>query len=302
MTKKYTSSLTNAQWQVIENKLPDLPPGVSLTPWNDEALLLQGRIDLLTENAKYGLFFVLIVLALFLKPKLAFWISLGIPISFMGGFWFMPIMDLSINMLSLFTFILVLGIVVDDAIVVGENISLFIERGLDPEEAAVQGAAQVTTPVIFAVLTTMATFSPMLAVGGTIGPIWRIFPLITIIVLFWSLIESLTILPAHLAHSVDKKPKNKKLRSLSDRWDKFQDQVKYFLSKFDVAPEITEKYLSSFSINQRINRDAKHAKQLLLTSTPMIVVDGTYIIENRGSFADMLKVADYVIELQRPNS
>ena len=216
----------------IENKLPDLPPGVSLTPWNDEALLLQGRIDLLTENAKYGLFFVLIVLALFLKPKLAFWISLGIPISFMGGFWFMPIMDLSINMLSLFTFILVLGIVVDDAIVVGENISLFIERGLDPEEAAVQGAAQVTTPVIFAVLTTMATFSPMLAVGGTIGPIWRFFPLITIIVLFWSLIESLTILPAHLAHSVDKKPKNKKLRSLSDRWDKFQDQVKYFLSNF----------------------------------------------------------------------
>ena len=81
-----------------------------------------------------------------------------------------------------------------------------------------------------------------------------------------------------------------------------ESSVKNFLSKFDVAPEITEKYLSSFSINQRINRDAKQAKQLLLTSTPMIVVDGTYIIENRGSFADMLKVADYVIELQRPNS
>jgi thiol:disulfide interchange protein DsbA len=81
-----------------------------------------------------------------------------------------------------------------------------------------------------------------------------------------------------------------------------ESSVKNFLSKFDVAPEITEKHLSSFSINQRINRDAKHAKQLLLTSTPMIVVDGTYIIENRGSFADMLKVADYVIELQRPNS
>ena len=174
----------------IDKKIPYLPPGIHITPWNDEALLLQGRIDLLLDNARYGLLLVLIVLALFLKPKLAFWISLGIPISFMGGFWFMPIMDLSINMLSLFTFILVLGIVVDDAIVVGENIALFRERGLNPEEAAVKGAAQVTTPVIFAVLTTMATFSPMLAVAGTIGAIWRIFPLITIIVLFWSLIES----------------------------------------------------------------------------------------------------------------
>jgi multidrug efflux pump subunit AcrB len=216
----------------IDIKTPDLPPGVHLTPWNDEALLLQGRIDLLTDNAKYGLFFVLLVLALFLKPKLAFWISLGIPISFMGGFWFMPIMDLSINMLSLFTFILVLGIVVDDAIVVGENIALFRERGLDPEEAAVKGAAQVTTPVIFAVLTTMVTFSPMLAVAGTIGAIWRIFPLITIIVLFWSLIESLTILPAHLAHSVETKPKNNMLRSISERWDRFQDKVKKFLEDF----------------------------------------------------------------------
>ena len=81
-----------------------------------------------------------------------------------------------------------------------------------------------------------------------------------------------------------------------------ESSVKDFLSKFDVAPEITEKYLKSFTINQKINRDAKQARQMMLTATPMIVVDGTYIIENRGSFADMLKVADYVIELQRPNS
>ena len=81
-----------------------------------------------------------------------------------------------------------------------------------------------------------------------------------------------------------------------------ESSVKDFLSKFDVAPEITEKYLKSFAINQKINRDAKQARQMMLTATPMIVVDGTYIIENRGSFADMLKVADYVIELQRPNS
>ena len=81
-----------------------------------------------------------------------------------------------------------------------------------------------------------------------------------------------------------------------------EKRVKDFLSKFNIAPEITDSYLNSFTINQKINRDAKHAKQLLLTSTPMIVVDGKYVIQNRGSFADMLKVADYVIELQRPNS
>ena len=140
----------------------------------------------MTKNAQYGLMLVVLVLALFLKPRLAFWVSLGIPISFMGGFWLMPLMDLSINMLSLFTFILVLGIVVDDAIVVGENIALFRERGMSPKEAAVKGTVQVATPVFFAVLTTMATFSPMLAVEGEIGSIWRIFPLITISVLFWS--------------------------------------------------------------------------------------------------------------------
>ena len=121
---------------------------------------------------------------------------------------------------------------VDDAIIVGENIALFRERGFDPEEAAIKGAAQVTTPVIFAVLTTMATFSPMLAVSGTIGAIWRIFPLITIIVLFWSLIESLTILPAHLAHSVETKPKNNMLGRMTKSWGQFQDKVKKFLEKF----------------------------------------------------------------------
>ena len=107
-----------------------MPPGISLTSMKDESVILRGRIELLTENAYLGLTLVLIVLALFLKPKLAAWVSLGIPISFMGGFWLLPVFDVSINMISLFTFILVLGIVVDDAIVVGENIHIFRKRGL----------------------------------------------------------------------------------------------------------------------------------------------------------------------------
>lgn len=210
----------------VVKKQKNLPEGVHITAFDDEARLLVGRIETMTKNAYQGLLLVVIVLAIFLKPKLAFWVSLGIPISFMGGFWFMPALDLSINMLSLFTFILVLGIVVDDAIVVGENIALFRERGMDPKEAAVKAATQVSTPVFFAVLTTMATFSPMLAVEGQIGAIWRIFPLITISVLFWSLFESLTILPAHLAHSSEKKSKIFWIRSFSDRWDKFQSKIK----------------------------------------------------------------------------
>jgi len=210
----------------VEKKQKILPEGIHITAFDDEARLLVGRIETMTKNAYQGLLLVVIVLALFLKPKLAFWVSLGIPISFMGGFWFMPALDLSINMLSLFTFILVLGIVVDDAIVVGENIALFRERGMDPKEAAIKAATQVSIPVFFAVLTTMATFSPMLAVEGQIGAIWRIFPLITISVLFWSLFESLTILPAHLAHSSEKKSKIIWIRSLSDRWEKFQSKIK----------------------------------------------------------------------------
>jgi len=217
--------ISNAVKNYVTVKQKNLPPGVNITAWDDEARLLRGRIDTMTKNAQYGLMLVVLVLALFLKPRLAFWVSLGIPISFMGGFWLMPLMDLSINMLSLFTFILVLGIVVDDAIVVGENVALFRERGLSPKEAAVKGTVQVATPVFFAVLTTMATFSPMLAVEGEIGSIWRIFPLITISVLFWSLFESLTILPAHLAHSGDDKPKQPLLRSFSDQWEQFQSRL-----------------------------------------------------------------------------
>jgi len=211
--------------EYVEYKNTQLPPSVKVTAWDDEARILSGRIETIVRNAQQGLILVIIVLALFLKPKLAFWVSLGIPISFMGGFWFFGPLDLSINMLSLFTFILVLGIVVDDAIVVGENIALFKERGMRPNEAAVKGALQVATPVFFAVLTTMVTFAPMLSVEGEIGSIWRIFPLVVISVLIWSLIESLTILPAHLAHSKDEDPKNPVLLSISKKWRIIQNKI-----------------------------------------------------------------------------
>jgi len=214
----------------LKKKRPMMPPGVSLSSMKDESVILRGRIDLLVENAILGLTLVLIVLALFLKPKLAGWVSLGIPISFMGGFWLLPIFDVSINMISLFTFILVLGIVVDDAIVVGENIHIFRKRGLNGPDAALEGAYQVAKPVIFAVLTTMVTFSPMILVEGALGKIWRIIPVVTIVVLIFSLIESLTILPAHLAHL--KEDSDTKDNFLSKWWSDIQQVIHDGLQSF----------------------------------------------------------------------
>tara|TARA_B100001248_G_scaffold70697_1_gene50008 strand:- start:461 stop:2707 length:2247 start_codon:yes stop_codon:yes gene_type:complete len=207
-----------------------MPPGVSLTTMKDESVILRGRIELLTENAYLGLGLVLIVLALFLKPKLAAWVSLGIPISFMGGFWLLPLFDVSINMISLFTFILVLGIVVDDAIVVGENIHIYLKRGLSGVDAALEGAYQVAKPVIFAVLTTMVTFSPMILVEGALGKIWKIIPVVTILVLMFSLIESLTILPAHLAHMNINEAKKK--NRFSQWWSDIQTGIHNWLQGF----------------------------------------------------------------------
>ncbi len=225
--------ISNAVKNYVEQISSTLPIGVGIKTWNDEAIILKGRIELLTKNAYLGLLLVVIILAIFLKPKLAFWVSLGIPISFMGGFWLMPIFDVSINMLSLFTFILVLGIVVDDAIVVGENVFLWRERGLSGVDAAVKGASQVSIPVIFAILTTIAAFSPMLSVAGNVGQIWRIIPLVTIIVLIFSLIESLTILPAHLGHVDDEKLSRFRIVNiLSRKWEKLQDKIKSRLNNF----------------------------------------------------------------------
>ena len=214
----------------LKKKRPTMPPGISLSSMKDESVILRGRIDLLVENAALGLSLVLIVLALFLKPKLAGWVSLGIPISFMGGFWLLPIFDVSINMISLFTFILVLGIVVDDAIVVGENIHIFRKRGLKGPDAALEGAYQVAKPVIFAVLTTMVTFSPMILVEGALGKVWRIIPVVTIVVLIFSLIESLTILPAHLAHL--KEDSSTKNNFFSKWWNGVQQGIHNGLQMF----------------------------------------------------------------------
>ncbi|TAG10559.1 MAG: efflux RND transporter permease subunit [Verrucomicrobia bacterium] len=176
-----------------------LPEGVTLSIWNDQSSYLLGRLELLQRNAIVGLLLVLLVLTLFLRPSLALLVALGIPLSFAGGIWLMPFFGISVNMISLFAFILVLGIVVDDAIVTGENVYTRIQRGEHPSVAAWKGTSEVSTVVVFGVLTTMVAFTPMLGLSGVSGKIWPNIPLVVIPTLAFSLLQSKFVLPSHLA-------------------------------------------------------------------------------------------------------
>ena len=183
----------------ITMKQATLPPNIELVVWNDRSKLFKSRMTLLTRNAITGLILVFLLLVLFLRFRLAFWVSLGIPISFMGAFMLMPQFDASINMISMFGFILVLGIVVDDAIVVGENIHSHHQAGKLGLQGAIEGAQQVAKPVVFAVLTSVVAFMPILFLPGPEGRLWMVIPMVVIMTLLFSLWECLFVLPAHLS-------------------------------------------------------------------------------------------------------
>lgn len=193
--------VSEAVYAYMEDNKDVMPPGVSMAIWADTAEMYRGRINLLLKNGFIGLALVLLTLGLFLEIRLAFWVTLGIPISFLGSILLMPTMDVSLNMISLFAFILTLGIVVDDAIVVGEAVYKHRRDGLPPLQAAIAGVREVAGPVVFSVLTTVVAFMPLLFVPGFMGKFFRVIPMITVAVLLMSLVESLLILPAHLAHS-----------------------------------------------------------------------------------------------------
>jgi multidrug efflux pump subunit AcrB len=193
--------VAEATKRFLEELRPTLPAGVAAETWDDDSIILRQRIGLLLRNARLGLILVFACLTLFLNTRLAFWTTMGIPISFLGGLWLVPAFDVSVNMISLFAFIVVLGIVVDDAIVVGENIFNYLERGMRPLDAAVRGVREMAMPVTFAVITTVAAFAPLLYVSGNMGKVMRQIPIVVISVLLMSLVEALLILPAHLSGS-----------------------------------------------------------------------------------------------------
>ena len=179
---------------------PNIPSGIGLTIWDDRSEVYRDRVNLLVKNASLGLVLVLVLLGLFLDPKLAFWVTLGIPISILGSFLFLPITGASINMISLFAFIVTLGIVVDDAVVVGENVYEKRQHGMPFLRAAIEGAREISGPVFFAVLTNIVAFLPLFFVPGTIGKFFGQIPAVVVAVFVVSLVESLFILPAHLSH------------------------------------------------------------------------------------------------------
>lgn len=177
-----------------------LPEGMGIAVVNDMSDIFRQRIDLLTKNGMLGWMLVVILLATFLELRLAFWVALGVPISFLGAFFIMPYFDVSVNMVSLFAFIISLGIVVDDAIVIGENVYSYIQKGMPIKDAVIVGAQEVALPVTFSILTNVAAFLPLYFVPGVMGKIFRVIPVVVISVFLVSLLECLLILPAHLLH------------------------------------------------------------------------------------------------------
>ncbi|WP_394693915.1 efflux RND transporter permease subunit [Hyphobacterium sp.] len=186
--------------EFIERRSATLPEGVSMSLWWNNAEMYEARVDTVVGSATWGMLFVLIALVLFLRPIVAFWVTVGIGVAFLGAFLLLPMWGVTLNMLSLFAFLIVIGIVVDDAIIVGENIHNRVERGETGLTAAVLGTQMVAKPVIFAVITTILMFAPWMMLSGPEVQFTRQISLVVIAALTFSLIESLLILPAHLSH------------------------------------------------------------------------------------------------------
>lgn len=215
----------------IEDKQLSLPNGYELTYWDDDSQIVKNRISTLTTSALQGGFLVLLLLTLFLRPAIAFWVFIGIPVSFMGAFIVMPWFGISLNVMSLFGFILVLGIVVDDAIVTGENIYTHLKNADSSEDAVIRGTQEVATPVTFGILTTVAAFLPLAFIEGNRGALFAQIPVIVIPILLMSLVESKFVLPSHLKHIKLRHQKGEvgKLEALQH---KFADGFEHAIMKY----------------------------------------------------------------------
>jgi multidrug efflux pump subunit AcrB len=186
--------------EFVAGKKAQLPPDIQVAQWADISYYLKGRLDLMIKNMIMGAALVFLTLALFLRLKLAFWVMVGLPIAFMGAFFMMPLFDVTVNMVSLFGFILVLGIVVDDAIVIGESAYTNMRAKGHSVDNIVEGVNKVLVPATFGVLTTIAAFLPILLVSGISGQFFAAIGWVVVLCLMFSLVESKLILPAHLAH------------------------------------------------------------------------------------------------------
>jgi len=209
-----------------------LPEGVRLTIWSDNSTMVRGRLDTLYRNGAGGLVLVFIVLSLFLRFRLAVWTTLGVPIALLGALLCMPFFGASFDQVTLFAFILVLGILVDDAIVVAENVYTKEQKLGDRVQAAVEGTHDVAKPVIFGVLTTVAAFSPLLVIPGRMGQIFSFMGLTVVACLAFSLVESQFVLPSHLSHGRATPTGARRPGRFRERWERFQNRFSDGLQTF----------------------------------------------------------------------
>jgi multidrug efflux pump subunit AcrB len=209
--------ISEAVQQFISQKQQQLPAGANIKIFYDNTDMLRSRISLLTKNGIIGLMIVFLVLWCFLNARLSFWGGMGIPISIAGALAILWAMGGTINMISLFGLIMVLGIVVDDAIIVGEAIYFHRKQGKPPLKAAVDGVSEVGMPVIAAVTTTIVAFIPLFYVGGIMGKFIAILPAVVIACLVVSLLECFILLPAHLSNLPDPNASNNNLNPLTRR-------------------------------------------------------------------------------------
>ncbi|SHE23461.1 efflux RND transporter permease subunit [methanotrophic endosymbiont of Bathymodiolus puteoserpentis (Logatchev)] len=209
-------------------ELSNLPEGIQVEIRYDASVSYAQRIDLLLRNSAMGLTLVFITLALFLELRLAFWVMTGIPIAFLGSFLILPALGVSLNMISLFAFIIALGIVVDDAIIIGENVYHYRQEGYPALTAAIKGAQEMAVPVTFSILTNIATFMPLFFMPGQMGKIFFMIPTVVIIVFLLSLAESLFVLPQHLAHISDQ-PKSGVFLWLHRQQQKFSHAFRHWV-------------------------------------------------------------------------
>lgn len=215
----------------VEKHQSELPQGVEMKIWRDFSQIVKKRLKTLVDNAIQGGILVLLILTLFLRPFIAFWVFIGIPVSFMGAFVSMSYFGTTMNIISLFAFLLVLGIVVDDAIVTGENVYTHLRHAENGLDAAINGTKEVAVPVTFGVLTTIAAFLPLAFVEGVRGQMFAQIPIVVIPILIFSLIESKFVLPAHLKH-IRLRTQRKSKNRLEEFQERFADGFEHAILKY----------------------------------------------------------------------
>jgi multidrug efflux pump subunit AcrB len=278
--KQTPTGVSAAARQAMQQIQTQLPSGVHWAINRDDSDIYRQRLSLLLTNAGFGLMLVLLLLGIFLEFKLALWVTMGIPVSFLGAFLFLPAMDVTINMISMFAFIIALGIVVDDAIVVGENVYDYRRRGMEFIEAAIQGARDVANPVNFSIITNIIAFLPLCFVPGFMGKIWIVIPAVVITVFCISWVESLLVLPSHLAYA-HRRSKNRIATFLHDQQQAFSVKFVRFI----------ENVFAPF-----LDRCIKYRSVTVATGIAVFIVILSYVMSGRVGMILMPRVeSDYTI-------